>query len=234
MKTLAPAARWLVAVLSAFLAAAAARAQVPSAGSPAGLNSAFLKLFGTASAFSARVETQVLNSWQTETVRLPMNLSTLDGKARMEINLAEIKSKDMPPSTVEQWKQAGRDRVVSVFRPDKKLTYVLYPAVQSYETLPLAAGEAEAAAKGFKLEKDPVGKETIDGHACTKNKVVVKGDKGAVLEAVTWNAPDLKDFPVQIEMKEKLNTVRMRFSQVRFERPDASLFEVPAKYGRVK
>ena len=36
-----------------------------------------------------------------------------------------------------------------------------------------------------------------------KNKVVVKNDKGPVLEAVTWNAADLKDFPLQIEMKEK-------------------------------
>ena len=36
-----------------------------------------------------------------------------------------------------------------------------------------------------------------------KNKVVVKGSKGPVLEAITWNATDLKDFPIQIEMKEK-------------------------------
>ena len=47
-----------------------------------------------------------------------------------------------------------------------------------------------------------------------KNKVVVKNDQGPVLEAVTWNAADLKDFPLQIEMKEKGNTVRMRFTQV--------------------
>ena len=108
------------------------------------------------------------------------------------------------------------------------------PASRATRSIALAKGEAEASEKGLKLEKTALGKETIDGHACVKNKVVVKSGKGPVLEAVTWNATDLKDFPLQIEMKEKDNTVRMRFTQVRFVKPDAKQFEVPANYGRMK
>jgi hypothetical protein len=67
-----------------------------------------------------------------------------------------------------------------------------------------------------------------------KNTVVVKDAKGPVLQAVTWNAADLKDFPLQIEMKEKVNTVRMRFTQLRFAKPDPKQFEVPAAYGLMK
>ena len=58
--------------------------------------------------------------------------------------------------------------------------------------------------------------------------------RGRCLEAVTWNAADLKDFPLQIEMKEKDNTVRMRFTQVRFVKPDAKQFDLPATYGLMK
>ena len=67
-----------------------------------------------------------------------------------------------------------------------------------------------------------------------KNKVVVKSGKGPVLEAVTWNATDLKDFPIQIEMKEKDSTVRMHFTNVRFVKPDAEAVRVPAAYGLMK
>ena len=57
------------------------------------------------------------------------------------------------------------DRIISVFRPDKKITYILYPGVQSYQSLPLAKGEAEALEKGLTLEKIALGKDTLDGHA---------------------------------------------------------------------
>ncbi len=206
-------------------------AQVPGTGSPTGINTAFLKLFGTADSFSAKVDTQVFDLQGTETVRMPMELSALKGKVRLEIDLSQMKSKDMPPSTVEKLKQAGMDRIISLFRPDKKLTYVIYPGVQSYQGIPLASGEAEAYEKGLKVEKSPLGKATIDGHACVKNKVTVTGDKGTVLEATTWNATDLKGFPVQIEMSQKRDTVRMRFTHIQLAKPDAKQFEVPATYG---
>jgi outer membrane lipoprotein-sorting protein len=54
------------------------------------------------------------------------------------------------------------------------------------------------------------------------------------LQAVAWNAGDLKDFPLQIEMKEKGNTVRMHFTQLQFTKPDPQKFEVPAAYGLMK
>jgi hypothetical protein len=125
-------------------------------------------------------------------------------------------------------------RVVSVFRPDKKTTYVLYPGVLSYVNAPLPQGEVEAIDKGLQVEKSVLGKETVDGHACVKSKALVRGVKGLVLEAIVWNAADLKDFPVQVELKDKGSTVRMRFTQVRFVKTDAGQFEVPPKYSLMK
>jgi len=234
MNTFSTKAQLPAMLLLVMLASHAALAQVPVAGSGTGINVAFVKLFGPASAFTAKVETQVVDPYQQEVVRMPMDFAALDGKVRLEINLAQIQSKDFPAATLDKLKQAGLDRMVSVFRPDKKATYLIYPGVQSYQEVALTKGETEASEKGLKLEKTALGKETIDGQPCVKNKCIVRDGKATVFEAVTWNAAGLREFPLRIEMKEKANTVRMRFSQVRFVKPDAKQFELPANYGRMK
>jgi hypothetical protein len=225
----------LAIVLSlVFLAGSAALAQVPSAGSPTGINAAFVKLFGPGAAFTAKADALVIDKSQQTVVQLPMDFAALDSKVRLEINMEQMKSKDLPAGAIASLKEAGKSRVISILRPDKQTSYIIYPGVQSYMSVPLAKGEAEAFEKGLKMEKTALGKETLDGHACVKNKVTIRNDKGAVLEAITWNAADLKDFPLQIEMKEKENTVRMHFSQVSLTKPDARQFEVPPGYGLMK
>ena len=227
-------ARLPVALSLAVLAASVAVAQAPSGGAPTSINSAFVKLFGTTGPFTAKVEAQVLDPSQKEPVRLPMDFALLDGKVRLEIDLARMQGKDLPASTITGLKERGMDRVISVFRPDKKATYVMYPGIQSYATVPVPKAEAEVSEKSLKLEKTALGNETIAGHACVKNKAVVKNGQAPVFEAVTWNAADLKDFPLQIEIRDKRSTVRMLFTQVRFTKPDAKQFDPPANYGPMK
>jgi hypothetical protein len=227
-------ARLPVALSLAVLAASVAVAQAPSGGAPTSINSAFVKLFGTTGPFTAKVEAQVLDPYQKETVRLPMDFALLDGKVRLEIDLARMQGKDLPATTITGLKERGMDRVISVFRPDKKATYVMYPGIQSYATVPVPKAEAEVSEKSLKLEKTALGNETIAGHACVKNKAVVKNGQAPVFEAVTWNAADLKDFPLQIEIRDKRSTVRMLFTQVRFTKPDAKQFDPPANYGPMK
>lgn len=212
----------------------AAVAQLPSTGAPGGINTAFVKLFGTVGPFTAKVEALVLDPAQQQKVRMPMDFAALDGKVRLEINLTQVQSQDLPAGTIDKLKQAGMDRVISIFRPDKQTTFVIYPGIQSYLGMSLSKAETEASDKGLKLTKSALGKETIDGHACVKNKVVVKNDQGPVLQATTWNAADLKDFPVQIELKEKQDTVRMHFTEIRLGTADPKQFDVPAGYGEMK
>jgi len=227
-------AQFPVALLVVLLSVNAAVARAPATGTPTSINTAFVKLFGAAGAFTAKVDTQVLDPYQQENVRLRMDFAASEGKVRLEINLAQMQSKDLPPSKVAELKEAGMERVISLFRPDKKVTYIVYPGTQSYLSIPMANEDISAFEKGLKLEKSPLGKETLDGHDCMKNKVVVTDTNGPVLQAVTWNAADLKDFPLQIEMKEKGNTVRMHFTQLRFTKPDPQQFDVPAAYGLMK
>ena len=225
---------WAVCLAGVLLTGGAARAQVPVAGSGTGVNVAFVKLFSPLTAFSAKVETQSIDAYQQVLVKMPMELAALDGKVRLDIDLAQVQSKDFSAATLATLKQSGLDRMVSLFRPDKKLNYIIYPGIQSYQEVAMTAGESEAYQKGLRLERTGQSKETVDGHPCTKSKSVVLNGTNAVLEATTWNAMDLSNFPVKIEMKEKGVTVRMRLSEAQFRKPDAKLFEVPAGYGRMK
>jgi hypothetical protein len=212
------------------LAHTATNAQMPTAGSPTGINAAFVKLFGNVSAFSARLDTQVLDKSDKEWVRMPMQFAALDNKIRMDINLEQTTSRDLPASTISGLKNAGMERIISIFRPDQKMTLILYPGSKKYMIMALAKGESEAMQKGLQVEKTALGKEKIDGHACVKNKVIIKNQQGPVLEAITWNAADMQDLPLQIETKEKDKRVIMRFTQVQFARPDAKQFDVPTDY----
>ena len=226
-------ARLLVAFPIILAGGGAALAQVPTAGSGTGVNAAFVKLLGSVSGFTAGLETRVLDRSQNQLVRMPMEFAFLDGKVRLEINLSQAQSKEFTAGNLAALKQAGMDHFISIFRPDRKVTYLIYPGVHSYQELAQPKAETEAAEKGLKLERSALDKDTLDGHPCLKNKVVVKGSKGSLLEAVTWNATDLKDFPILIEMKEDDKTVRMHFTDVRFVKPEAKQFEVPASYGRM-
>jgi len=221
----------LITVIAAWLlASSTAFSQMPGTGAPAGVNAALTKLFGNITAFSAKCDVRVLDKTQKETMAVAMNFALLDNKVRVEIDMTQMKASNLPPGAAESMKQMGMDRVVSIIRPDKKGMYINYPGMQSYVNMPLPKEDAEALEKNPKIEKTALGKETIDGHPCVKNKVVATDDKGQKNEAIVWNATDLKDFPVQIQTAKKENTVVMRYHQIQFAKPDAKQFDPPAGF----
>jgi hypothetical protein len=225
---------WGAGCVAALLFGANARAQMPGADSASGINAALPKLFGKVSAFTAQVEVQVLDKSQAEIMNTPMEFSMLDKKIRVAVDMAQMRNKNMPPGTATTLRQMGMAQVTSVIRPDKKLIYIIYPDEKCFLTMPLPAENSGAEDKEPKIRKTALGKETIDDHPCEKNKVVLTDEKGQSLEATTWNATDLKDFPIQIQSTEKEHTSVMHFRQIKLEKPDAALFEPPADYQQYK
>jgi hypothetical protein len=225
MKKHAVMATLLISILGCFLVAGlGARAQVPGAGGPAGMTAAMSKLFGEIKGFSAKAEAQVLNSSQKELVKMPMDFEFLDGKMRVAIDMAQMKNSTMPPGAAEQLKQMGMSRVTSIIRPDKSLAYVIYPDNKVLTSVPIPKDEDP------KIKKTPGEKETIDGHPCIKTKVVITDAKGQSVDATTWNATDLKNFPIQIQAQDKENTTVMRFSNVQLASPSVQDFDPPSGY----
>lgn len=195
-----------------------------------GFNAALTKLFGNTTAFSARCDVRMLDANQKDKMVMPMEFALLDGKVRAEIDMTKIKGQGMTAEQAGELKKMGMERIISVMRPDKKTLSLIYPAMQACVTMPLPQEDAAVIEKQPQMEKTVLGKETLDGHACEKSKVVLTDANGKKSDVLIWTAADLKDFPLQIQTTEKGETAVLRYSNIQFTKPDAKLFELPAGY----
>jgi hypothetical protein len=215
------------------LAPVLASAQMPGANGST-MNTAMLKMFGTHTAFSCKAEFHVVDSTPKGANIFPFGFSVDDGKMRMDIDLAEMKSPDIPPAMVPQLKQLGMDQSVIIQRPDKKIVISIYPRAKAYCEKAMSKDEIAASEKTYTIGKEKAGKEDFEGHACEKDKVTLTDGKGVKHYAIVWYATDLKDFPVQIQMTEQDQTVVMKFRDVKLSRPDHSRFEAPSGLTKYK
>lgn len=202
-------------------------AQVTAGASP-GLNAALVRLFGNVNAFTAQLHIRMTDGQGTETLSAPMKFSLLDGKMRGDLDVTKLKSTELPAFAASAAKSVGMQNVITLVRPDRKETYLLYPAFQACVVAPIDEADVAALKKPAKIQKTPLGRETLDGHRCVKNKVVVTESDGRQHEATVWNATDLKDFPLRIQTVDGAVTIILHFRQVKFERPAAKDFDLPA------
>jgi len=206
-----------------------ALAQSAPGGTTAGMTANFTRLFGANPAFTANVDMKISIAGGQD-MTLTMNFAVLDTKMRQEIDMTKIKGQSIPPEAIAQMKQMGMDRVINIMRGDLKAIYIVYPGMKSYAKMSVSKDDATTLDKSPKIDTTALGKETVDGHACVKNKVVMTTSDGRSQEFTVWNATDLKDFPVQIQTAEKSGTLLMRYTNIKFARPDSAQFEPPAGY----
>lgn len=184
------------------------------------------RLFGPHTGFTARSEVRMFDKDQKESLSATMNFAFLENKTRIEIDAARMKNKDLPPGIADQLKQMGLDQVVMLIRPDRQSIYVVYPRLEACLTVPLP----KAAAGEPKLQRRSAGKETLDGHACAKSDVTLTSPNGVKEELTVWFATDLKDFPVQVLIKQGDGTVITRYKDIKLTRPESGRFDLPAGF----
>ncbi len=209
-----------------------AHAQPGGPGGPPGgpqLGGPISKLFGDNQKFSAVLEMQVTDK-TGKPINLPGKISYDTGNSRFELNLSDIKGGNMPPNAAAQMKSMGLDQMVTIARPDKKNVYLIYPGLQSYVEMPLPNAGSALTNGDYKMETTEIAKETLDGHPCVKNKVIVTDKDGIKHESTVWNATDLKQFPVKIQTAESGDDVIMVFKNISLAKPGANAFEAPADY----
>jgi hypothetical protein len=188
------------------------------------------KLFGDNHDFSATLEVQNKDA-SGGTLTIPGKLAFDQGNSRFEMNMSEMKGGKIPPSALAQMKSMGLDHVVSISLSDKKSVYVIYPNVQSYVQITSDTSAVTTNADDA-VVTTRLSEETVAGHPCVKNKAVVTDKQGEQHEFTVWNATDLKNFPIQIQMSVQGNTITMSYSDLNFSKPDASLFSPPTGYTR--
>ncbi len=201
-------------------------------GAPPGprLGGDMAKLFGDNSAFSANLEMHMAGGADAGEITMRGKIACLEGKSRFEMDMTEMKNSKMTPRSVAQMKQMGMDKVVTISRADKSRSYTVYPGLQAYVESTSQDPDAAKPASDFKINITELGKETVNGHDCVKNKVIVTGSPGKTHESIVWNASDLKKFPVKIVTGEGGKEMTLFFKDVQLGPPDAAQFEPPADF----
>ncbi len=219
--------KFLIVAALAVYATVGAMAQGSSRAAP-GVNATMIRLFGDIPGFSAKAEVQLLDNSQKEVLIMPLDFAMLDKKIRVDIDMSKMKSQDVSPQNIEWFKQRGMINVVSIIAPDK--TYVYYPGRKAMLCTVSSPEAVAAAARAARLTQTEVGRDTFEGHPCTKKRAMLTDDQGRPVEAITWNATDLKEFPIQIQIRDKESTSFVRFRQVQLTKPEVKQFEPPAGY----
>lgn len=194
------------------------------------------KVFGANQTFSAQMEFQTSHG-AGNAITMPGKMSFDSGKSRFEISMSEVQGSQMPAGSAAQLKAMGMDTIISISRPDLKLGYMIYPGLNSYAEMPTHKTADTARPDDYKVETAETGKETVDGHDCTKKTVTVTDADNVKHEYTVWTAADLKGFPIKVVTTESGGTVTMRFKNVSLAKPDATLFDPPSgftKYDNVQ
>ena len=206
-------------------------AQLPGGGQP-GVNAAMLKLFGDIPGFTAKADVRLQDKATKDLTTMTMGFAMLDNKVRLELDMTQVKSRQITKESLATLKNAGLDKLATVVRPDRKTAILIYPVIGGYVEMPMSRDEVTDMERIYSIAKTRIGKETIDGHPCEKTKVTLAASSGASQEATVWYATDLRDFPVKIEMNQPEALLVMLYKEVKLIRPDARLFEPPAGFTR--
>lgn len=189
------------------------------------------KLLGDNSAFSAALEIRTKGP-SGDGVTIPGKIYFNEGKSRTELDMSKAMGTNMPVEAIAQMKAMGMDSIVIIAHPEKKTSYTAFPGMRAYFEAAIPDTETAEGTSKYKVESTELGKETVDGHPCLKNKVVVTDDQGTNHVSTVWNATDLKKFPVKIEASERGQPMTMLFKEVKLAKPEESLFAAPADFKR--
>ncbi len=190
------------------------------------------KIFGKTKAFSATAEVAIVDKQHGQPVTMETQYAFLNGNIRTDLDMSSMKGTAIPPQAVAQMKAMGMDHTANVFRGDKKLMYMIYPGLKSYCIIDttMVPGADKPSDKEPKVEVTALGKETVDGHPCVKNKITITSDDGKAQDILAWQASDMNDFPIKTEMEAGTSTVTTHFTNINMSAPDASLFEPPTDF----
>jgi hypothetical protein len=195
-------------------------------------NDKLCSIFGSGASFSAVMEMTMTDKKGKEAYSAEMPFAFMEGKVRTEIDMTKTKTGGKHAEEMETMRTMGLDKIIHIARPDKQTSYIVYPGMKGYCEMAQGTKATQSDAKPPKVDKTELGKETVDGHPCTKNKVVVTDADGQVQEFTTWEATDLKNFTIKTEYQAEGSTVTMIFRKIDQTKPAASLFEPPTECKR--
>ncbi len=192
------------------------------------------QLYGYARPYSAEV--QVI-------IRCPTNCPSRTSVIGCAASAGWLRTDvDLTKTTAVDGKTAadllGVDHSILIWRPDRNMSYRIFPSRKGYFEEPgLIKPDEKYAPPGPlpTLSNKLLGEEVVDNHLCRKYLRTFVPAKGArQYEITVWEAKDLGNFCIQMQYADEplfceRCVITMLFKQISFK-PDPSLFEVPKGY----
>jgi hypothetical protein len=130
----------------------------------------------------------------------------------------------------------GRVFSTMIARYDKDLLWLLAPAAQQYQELPLAAmgrGVPHFFRPETRIDKTRIGEETVGGIKAVKYQARIStGKEKRAYDGFLWEAMDTPGFPLKWEEPATRTVVEWQ-ERTFAEAPDA-LFEIPGDYRKIE
>jgi len=209
------------------------------------LDPSVLKFFDQKSAFSANAE--VITEVDGKPDVMPVKIAILGNLTRVEMDITQErggKAGDEVMAEVmagyrKDMKTAGSAESVSIFNPDKKCTFLILPRLKAYLQTPILEKEMAEIKQRPKAEKIELGKDKIDGHACTKYTLkfaVGHMDIWRTWEspsATVWIAQDVPACPLRMDLigGGRTNSTFL-IKDVEATKVDKKMFEPPKGFNK--
>jgi len=183
--------------------------------------------------FSAKAE-MFLFKGRELVLQSEMPFGFYQGMARMELDVAKIKSAKLTPKGVAGMKQLGLDKSISWILPKTKSMRMAYPGLRGWYELPMPKNDAALLGANFKKTYRKEGEEKVYGYPCVREIVTLAPEDGKPVHIRVWRANILAGFPVKFELPEGDGIVRIQFANLRLVPPPLSDFTPPVGYQRHK
>ena len=178
-------------------------------------------------AFTARAEVELTGPRFEDAMIMPMKFYYLKGDTRTELDMGDVKGPSVDESLAHTLRQIGMHEVVTILQAQRGQTVVLYPRRKAYVLMPNPSVSGQGQPRPALTRKTKLGDETVLGMNCTKSRVTFVEGPGVNFTVHVWEAARLRQFPVQIEMKQTDETMTVRYRDVSFEDPGSERFEIP-------
>jgi Domain of unknown function (DUF4412) len=120
-------------------------------------------------------------------------------------------------------------QTVMILRRDQQLGWMLMPAQRMYQKLDMRKAQEQSGSPADGVTIEQVGAETMEGHAATKYKMLMKDGSGG---GFMWITAD--GIPVKMDLLGKSGRDKTRMTvtlkNLSIGSQDPALFEVPADY----
>ena len=203
----------------------AAQAQFGAPGGlPQGFHHALLDVLADGPSFYGKAQIQLSNGPGKDPSILSCKIAISSGNMRLEVDSFGA-GLNLSPTEVARIKQM---HLISILRPDKNRTYMVFPALTSFLELAYCNSTGTNAAPALKISKNPLGKESVGDQACDKSQWKVTESSGEYHDITVWTSMNVSNLPIQIKVGAP--PVWVIFQNLHLEAPASSLFEVPAGY----